>query len=63
MHGQNLAIMPDVGWANAVPDSQSAVNFVIGGSELDFTGLGYHDKVSDLIRRSFLVSSLGHSAN
>lgn len=41
--------MPNVGWANAVPDSQSAVNFVISGSQLDFTGPGYHDKVSHLI--------------
>ena len=41
--------MPNVGWANAIPDSQSAVNFVLGGSQLDFTGPGYHDKVSGMI--------------
>jgi hypothetical protein len=45
VEGQNLEIMPNVGWANAVPDSQSAVDFVMNGSEFNFTGSGYHDKV------------------
>ncbi|KIM92701.1 hypothetical protein OIDMADRAFT_139186 [Oidiodendron maius Zn] len=41
---QSLAIMPDVGWANAVPDSRGVINFVINGSQFEFTGAGYHDK-------------------
>jgi hypothetical protein len=46
--GQKLEIMPGVGWANAIPDSQGTVNLDIGGSRLDFTGYGYHDKVTGL---------------
>ncbi|OBT38732.1 hypothetical protein VE00_11002 [Pseudogymnoascus sp. WSF 3629] len=40
VEGQNLEIMPNVGWANAVPDSQSAANFVINGSEFSFKNWG-----------------------
>lgn len=51
--GQNMQVMPNVGWANAVPDSQGTVKLDIGGSKLDFTGPGYHDKVSDQILDRF----------
>ncbi|KAJ1547796.1 hypothetical protein HK405_004902 [Cladochytrium tenue] len=37
-------ICPHVGWANAVPDSNAHVSFVVGNSNLEFTGYGYHDK-------------------
>jgi hypothetical protein len=47
--------MPNVGWANAVLDSQSAANFVINGSEFSFVGPGYHDKVSHLIQNISLL--------
>jgi hypothetical protein len=47
--GQTLEIMPNVGWANAIPDAESIVEFTIQGSRFAFTGVGYHDKVSDYI--------------
>ncbi|KAJ3551129.1 hypothetical protein NM688_g4909 [Phlebia brevispora] len=42
--GQSFAISPDFGWANAVPDADSLVNFTLGGTKLQFSGPGYHDK-------------------
>jgi hypothetical protein len=41
-----MEIMPTIGWANAIPDSDSTVDFILGGSEIAFFGPGYHDKVS-----------------
>lgn len=37
-------IIPNIYWANAVPDSNGTVNLSIGGEPLRFEGLGYHDK-------------------
>lgn len=42
--GANEKILPNVGWANAVPDSNAVVDFTVGGQPLKFNGLGYHDK-------------------
>ncbi|KIK64196.1 hypothetical protein GYMLUDRAFT_40485 [Collybiopsis luxurians FD-317 M1] len=41
--GVNMALMPSVGWANAVPDSQATVQLEINGQNITFTGFGYHD--------------------
>ncbi|KAF5364721.1 hypothetical protein D9757_012491 [Collybiopsis confluens] len=41
--GVNMAVMPSVGWANAVPDSQATVQLEINGQNITFTGSGYHD--------------------
>ena len=38
-------LMPEIGWANAVPDAKAKVHFDIGGQKLQFSGVGYHDKV------------------
>lgn len=35
-----------VGWANAIPDSVAEVYFNINGTEVQFTGSGYHDSKS-----------------
>jgi hypothetical protein len=37
--GQKLEIMPNVGWANAITDTQGSVNLEIRGSKLDFPGI------------------------
>ncbi|KAJ7207711.1 hypothetical protein B0H12DRAFT_1206012 [Mycena haematopus] len=42
--GQTLEVGPNVGWANAIPDAASAVNLIVGGTRLGFSGSGYHDK-------------------
>ena len=47
--GETMEIMPNIGWANAVPDADSKVDFTIQGGRLAFTGPGYHDKVSEQI--------------
>ncbi|KAL1962236.1 hypothetical protein VTN77DRAFT_9892 [Rasamsonia byssochlamydoides] len=39
-----LDILPGVGWANAVPDANAAIDLEIQGSSLQFQGVGYHDK-------------------
>ncbi|KAJ7693085.1 hypothetical protein B0H17DRAFT_1060712 [Mycena rosella] len=35
---------PSIGWANAVPDAVATVQLTVGGADLAFEGLGYHDK-------------------
>ncbi|KAF7362587.1 hypothetical protein MVEN_00607400 [Mycena venus] len=42
--GQKLEVGPHIGWANAIPDANSAVNLHIDGTNLAFKGSGYHDK-------------------
>ena len=37
-------MLPHIGWANAVPDSNAEVNMYINGTALSFNGYGYHDK-------------------
>jgi hypothetical protein len=44
--GGNEIFMPGVGWASAVPDAKATVEFDVAGEKLQFTGVGYHDKVS-----------------
>jgi hypothetical protein len=44
--GSNLEVGPNIGWSNAMPDAVGTVNFNILGSSLNFTGVAYHDKVS-----------------
>ncbi|KAF8915226.1 hypothetical protein CPB85DRAFT_1294961 [Mucidula mucida] len=42
--GQDMQILPHVGWANAVPDAKAYANFEVLGEPISFTGAGYHDK-------------------
>ncbi|KAF9020615.1 RFC1-domain-containing protein [Hymenopellis radicata] len=42
--GQNMAVGPNIGWANAVPDAAATVDMMVGGTRLTFKGAGYHDK-------------------
>ncbi|KAL3457338.1 hypothetical protein BJX64DRAFT_280677 [Aspergillus heterothallicus] len=42
--GQNLQIAPHIGWANAVPDAEATVEFIVNGQRFEFTGIGYHDQ-------------------
>ncbi|KAM5341792.1 hypothetical protein ACJ41O_014823 [Fusarium nematophilum] len=37
-------IVPNIGWANAVPDAEAEVDLRYPGRHLSFTGTGYHDK-------------------
>ncbi len=37
-------LLPDVYWANAIPDSKATINFTVNGRVLSFVGAGYHDK-------------------
>lgn len=46
--GQNMEVGPGTGWANAVPDATATVKLTVGGTNLVFKGLGYHDKVRAL---------------
>ncbi|KAJ6457628.1 hypothetical protein C8R45DRAFT_563619 [Mycena sanguinolenta] len=42
--GQTLEVGPGIGWANAIPDAASVVNLKISGTQLAFSGSGYHEK-------------------
>ncbi|KAK9423297.1 putative Hydroxyneurosporene synthase protein [Seiridium unicorne] len=42
--GLSMEVMPGVGWANAVPDGDAEVYYVVNGTEIKFSGVGYHDK-------------------
>jgi hypothetical protein len=44
IHGATEQIIPDVYWANAVPDADATVELTIGGEPFRFEGIGYHDK-------------------
>ncbi|KAH7146144.1 hypothetical protein EDB81DRAFT_934016 [Dactylonectria macrodidyma] len=37
-------IVPNVGWANAVPDAEAKVELKVRGEAISFEGSGYHDK-------------------
>jgi hypothetical protein len=43
--GGSLEVMPNIGWANSIPDGDAAIDVEIFGSPLTFNGIGYHDKV------------------
>lgn len=45
--GQSEEVVPGVGWANSMPDSEGKVEFKIGDDVMSFTGYGYHDKASE----------------
>jgi len=40
-----MSIMPNVGWSNAVPDAISEVHLTVNGTNVDFSGVGYHDSM------------------
>lgn len=42
--GVSQEIIPNIYWANAVPDAIAVVDFTINGKALNFKGVGYHDK-------------------
>lgn len=47
--GLSFELAPGLGWANAVPDADAAVNLNVNGEAIMFTGgSGYHDKVRAL---------------
>lgn len=41
--GVQEIVFNNVGWAVAIPDANAVVNLDVRGSQLSFTGLGYHD--------------------
>ena len=53
----NLEIGPNIGWANAVPDAISTVDLLVSGSNVTYTGVGYHDKV-----RQDIIASLSYNS-
>ena len=46
--GQNMMVGPNIGWSNAMPDANGVVNLTVGGSQLAFSGVAYHDQVKKL---------------
>lgn len=38
-----MEVMPGVGWANAIPDADAEVAYIVNGTEINFQGVGYHD--------------------
>lgn len=42
---EQLPGLENIGWANAVPDSEASVDIKIGDYHVKFDGYGYHDKV------------------
>lgn len=54
--GGDLLLAPGVGWVNAMPDADATVYFNLSGTVVEFSGSGYHDKVSLLlmVRRTVL---------
>lgn len=55
--GASFEFAPFLAWGNAVPDSYADVDLVVNGTELSFTGSGYHDQVCRL-----LLLQIGHVA-
>lgn len=47
--GESMALAPEFGFANAVPDGNTKVDLVLNGSSLSFTGIGYHDHVHNMV--------------
>ncbi|KAL2822699.1 hypothetical protein BDW59DRAFT_173782 [Aspergillus cavernicola] len=41
--GQDMHVVPGVGWLNAIPDGLGEADFQIRGKEFKFQGRGYHD--------------------
>ncbi|KAI9729151.1 MAG: hypothetical protein M1834_007058 [Cirrosporium novae-zelandiae] len=41
---ESMLLMPHIGWANSIPDSIGKVDFNVNGTDVNFTGVGYHDK-------------------
>jgi hypothetical protein len=41
-----MEILPQVGWANAIPDAIADVDLTLDGTPIKFTGVGYHDSTS-----------------
>ncbi|CAG9984563.1 unnamed protein product [Clonostachys byssicola] len=42
--GSDLVVAPSVGWTNAVPDADASVSLSVGGTAVEWSGIGYHDK-------------------
>jgi hypothetical protein len=41
--GETMALMPQLGWSNAIPDAEAEVDFMVNGTRVKFNGVGYHD--------------------
>lgn len=41
-----MEMLPHIGWANAIPDAVTRVDLTVGGTQVRFTGVGYHDSTS-----------------
>lgn len=38
-----MQILPNIGWSNAIPGAVGKVNLDVNGTDVSFTGVGYHD--------------------
>jgi hypothetical protein len=45
-------------WANAIPDATADINFVINGTAVKFTGVGYHDSMMNLPQKVFVTTDI-----
>ncbi|KAJ4489979.1 hypothetical protein J3R30DRAFT_3278233 [Lentinula aciculospora] len=41
--GIDTQILPELGWANPIPDAQATVALKVNGTDVKFKGIGYHD--------------------
>ena len=56
-----MTLGSEFGWANALPDSDAQVDLTINGTQVKFSGAGYHDKVSEhAISKSLFSHDSGH---
>jgi hypothetical protein len=44
--GSDLVVAPSVGSTNALPDADALVSLSVGCTAVDWSGIGYHDKVN-----------------
>lgn len=43
--GSDLLVAPKIGWTNPLPDADISVNLVTATGTVNYSGVGYHDKV------------------
>lgn len=56
--GSDLVVAPSVGWANALADADALVSLFVGGTAIDWSDIGYHDKVSFCLNQGNLYKPL-----
>lgn len=55
--GADLEFFWNLLWVNPIPDAVSRVKIEVNGTNIEFEGIGYHDKASCGVQRESHVSS------